>query len=341
MGRRASFVIRENGKDRFLVDRYAGGDVVSSLLHGLDSAMNMIDWGSDVISIMDEVWGEAGVILDYDAQVLLFWGSDYLMSETPLIPYLLDLMKTTRWVGWDVRWAKWGMLSMAEYLGKPRSSVCKPFQLSTEELSSEERRKNRLDRWLKGENYYNELGTIITHRNLKGEFLDYTTVNFIDDTLRLGKDIFLILQNKETSPLPREIYFDDSTHVNNYVYINKCLYIDEIDRTIHVFWGYPLSNNCLFYELHRYWLDWQIKWQYKGYAGHLKLTKRENNDLLVSREEAINNLLKIFSDPLIRGINSKHDQNDSVNVEHIREWEKDLESLEKIKQEYLMKNKMS
>lgn len=47
MGFWAIFVIRKNGRDRYFSDRYAGQDVVSSLLFGLEGAVDLIEWGTD------------------------------------------------------------------------------------------------------------------------------------------------------------------------------------------------------------------------------------------------------------------------------------------------------
>jgi len=93
-----------------------------------------LEWGKECNEILDEVWGEGAIVLDYDSKVLLFWGGQLLLDDTALIPHLVDLMRTTTWVGWDVCWAKWGMLSIAEYLSLPRSVVCQSCSNPSEEF---------------------------------------------------------------------------------------------------------------------------------------------------------------------------------------------------------------
>ncbi len=263
MGRRASFVIRKNGIDTYLFDHYVAGDIVTPLFYGLDSALDMFDWGREDTTILDEVWAEAAAIIDLDAKVLMFWGSDRLLDNVPLIPYIINFMETVTWHGWDVRHAKWGMLSMADYLGLPRSSVCATYQ-----KPSEESRKYHFNWWLTAEdNDY--VHTIISHRKLNGNLSNYTIELDLEDTLTLGEDLLKIIQDREISSLPHQKEVDE------------CLYIDEINKTIHIFWGYPLGSNALVYQLDLYWSGWQVKWIDEGYAGHLKLIGYKQDDLLI------------------------------------------------------------
>ena len=106
-------------------------------------------------------------------------------------------------------------------------------------------------------------------------------INF-DYTLMLGQDILEILKGRKTTFLPHE---KD---------VETCFYLDEIEQKIHIFWGYPVLHSCLVYYLDLYWSNWQIEWNDRGYSGHLELTNRNRNDLLLSEKEAISSLLKIF-----------------------------------------------
>ena len=142
-------------------------------MDGLDRAIDYIEFYKEWWGCLDEVMGEGGIIVDRDSKVLMFWGSDDLVDNSALIPHLINLMKNTIWVGWDVRWAKWVILSMAEYLGLPRSDVGEHYS-----TPSEETKKCQLEEWLKYENLGDvEEQTIITYRNLEGKFFDYTIRN--------------------------------------------------------------------------------------------------------------------------------------------------------------------
>lgn len=130
MGCRGSFVIRKNGINTYLYDRSFATGIMPDLFYGLDSTLDLLSRGRDRgdETILDDVWGEGGVIVDLDAKVLMFWGSDVLFDNVPLIPHLINLMETFTWKGWDVRHAQWGMSSMGQYLDLPEFSQPVTYQ---------------------------------------------------------------------------------------------------------------------------------------------------------------------------------------------------------------------
>lgn len=135
----------------------------------------------------------------------------------------------------------------------------------------------------------------------------------------MGEDLFKILKDRKTAPLlhQRDVW--------------DCLYIDEINKTIHVFWGYPLSRNSLIYELDLYWLGWQVKWIDEGYIGYLKLIGCKQDDLLFSKEEAANGVLEIVKQPIERCLTRLKQEDKSDRIKEILHWENQLKFLEKLK----------
>ena len=127
MGFHALFVIRKNGCDHYFRDRYSGEDVVSSLIFGIENAIELIECGIKVKNKGNPATdksAEGGFVVDYDLKVLMFYGCQQFLDDTALIPYLTELMAKTTWNGWNVRWAKWGMLSISEHLGFSREAIC-------------------------------------------------------------------------------------------------------------------------------------------------------------------------------------------------------------------------
>lgn len=322
MGCRGSFVIRENGINTYLYDRSFGAGIMPDIFYGVDSTLSMFGRGREDETILDEVWGEGGVIVDLDAKVMMFWGSDVLFDNVPLIPHLISFMETFTWKGWDVRHAQWGMLSMGKYLDLPEFSPSVTYQ-----KPSEEWRKYHLDWWMKADEdgaKYNEEQTVISYKKSTGNILNYTTSVESGSTLALGKDLFQILKDRKTVPLlhQRDVY--------------DCLYIDEQNKTIHVFWGYPSSFDSLGYQL-RYWSDWQVKWIDEGYVGHLKLIDYKQDDLLFSKEEAANGVIKIIKEPIERWLNRVRQKSEHNRIKEILHWKNQLMILDRLKHEWLEK----
>ena len=323
MGCRGSFVIRENGVNTYLYDSSFGAGIMPDLFYGLDSTLDLFSRGREDTTILDDVWGEGGVIVDLDAKVMMFWGSDVLFDNVPLIPHLISFMETYTWQGWDVRHAQWGMSSMGKYLDLPEFS-----QPATYQKPSKESREKHLDLWIEadksGAEFNDEEDTVISYKKSNGDILNYTTSVESDRTLALGKDLFQILKDRKTVPLPhqRDVY--------------DCLYINEQTKTIHVFWGYPSNFDPSGYQI-RYWSGWQIKWNNGGYVGHLKLISYTQNDLLFSKEEVVKGVIGILKQP----IENKLAYFKKVNKPHydkaILQWENQIMFLDRLKQEWLEK----
>lgn len=105
-------------------------------------------------------------------------------------------------------------------------------------------------------------------------------------------------------------------------------------KTIYIFWGYPLCDNCLIAMLDTYWSGWQVKWIKEGYAGFLELINNKNNNLLIPQEEAMNNVIEIFKEPIKRGLACLNEENQSSNKKLILECNNYLQDLENLKQEW-------
>lgn len=322
MGCRGSFVIRENGINTYLYDRYFAAGILPDLLYGLNSTLDMFSRAREDETILDEVWGEGGVIVDLDAKVMMFWGSDILLDNVPLIPYMIDFMETVTWQGWNVCHGKWGMLSMAKYLGiaKYPATIQKPSKKS---------RESHFNWWLDADKnstkYDEEEETVISYKKSDGSLLHYTVAEELDTTLRLGEDIFKILKDRKTVFLPhqRDVY--------------DCLYIDKKNKTIHIFWGYPLNDNSLIDRLDIYWSGWEIKWIDDGYLGYLKLIGCNDCDLLFTIEEAADRVFNIFRDPIERCLTKLEKENKLDKDRAIINWNNRLSFLDKLKQEWLKK----
>ena len=322
MGCRGGHVIRENGIDTYLYDPYFGADILPDILYGLEDTLDMLSRAKENNFLCDE---EGGVLVDIDAKLMMFWGSDLLLDNVPLIPFIVDFMQTVTWQGWDIRHAKWGTFSMKQHLGiaKYPTKIQRP---------SKEQREYHLNWWLRVDQSNTEYGeeecTVISHRTSDGRLLHYSVAEDLEDTLRLGEDLLGILENRKTVKLSHQRDVFD------------CLHIDEIHRTIHVFWGYPLcSGNNLMYRMDMYWEGWQAKWIDDGYPGYLKLIGCEDPSLLFTREEATDKVFKLFTNPIERGLTAleESDQTDLEKEQGIARWSKRIAFVAELKRQWLEK----
>ena len=213
---------------------------------------------------------------------------------------------------------------MGKYLDLPEFS-----QPATDyQKPSEEQRKRDLDLWIESDRvsakYDDKEDTVISYKQANGNILNYTTSVESDRTLALGEDLFPILKDRKTVFLP---------HQRN---VYDCLYIDEPNKTIYVFWGYPSSFDPLGYEL-RYWSGWQVKWIDEGYVGHLKLIDYKQDDLLFSKEEVVKGVIGILKQPIESKLAYFREVNKPHYTKAILEWENQLRYFDKLKQEWLEK----
>jgi len=129
MGQRANLVVRQGGKLELFYSHWCANRLPTDLFWGPDHALAFIrvqrrvgemDW-------LDEIWAEGGVILDADADAVLFYGGEDVMYDVQLRRVFLELMRRV-WAGWEVYWAHEGIADLADRVGLPRPVVLNPFR---------------------------------------------------------------------------------------------------------------------------------------------------------------------------------------------------------------------
>lgn len=101
MSNRAIFVARESGVTRFFAKHVY--DPRSCLLMGQDGLGTFMRVGpGDELARLDDVWGDAGVLMDADARRLLYFGGECAW-EIGAREVLNAFLAAEVWPGWDVR----------------------------------------------------------------------------------------------------------------------------------------------------------------------------------------------------------------------------------------------
>jgi hypothetical protein len=165
MGSQANIVVVQDGKYDLFYCHWCAASLPSDLFwgpaHAVAYARNQLDpkplvrnvpvrrfspsrqsdsWSPavDASGWLNDVWAEGGAVIDLDCKTLILYGGEDLGSHIPLRRLYLQLLQEV-WEGWAIRWAKRGILDMAEYVGLPKERVIDGHFASSEFVVAEPR----------------------------------------------------------------------------------------------------------------------------------------------------------------------------------------------------------
>lgn len=121
MGQRANLIVKQNGRWQLYYDHWCANRLDVELFWGPALALRFIEQREPVgeSDWLDEIWCEGAALLDFDEDVLLFFGGEDIMWDVPLRRAHLALMHEM-WPGWEIRWAHEGLVTVGTYVGKPK-----------------------------------------------------------------------------------------------------------------------------------------------------------------------------------------------------------------------------
>ncbi|HAI75343.1 MAG TPA: hypothetical protein DCM08_03775, partial [Microscillaceae bacterium] len=73
--------------------------------------------------LMDNAWGEGGVLIDKDKKNALVFGGGWEFHNTPALQRLYCKRVVQLWPNWTIRWCDQGAVDFAEYLGIMEDSI--------------------------------------------------------------------------------------------------------------------------------------------------------------------------------------------------------------------------
>ncbi|WP_019420741.1 WD40 repeat domain-containing protein [Paenibacillus sp. OSY-SE] len=133
MGQRANLILVRNGSYELYYSHWCANTLPRDLFWGPEETLSFIEGQQPAEGWLDDRWAEGGVIMDMDHQVLLWYGGEDIMYDIPLRRQLFALMQPL-WSGWELRWAKAGIVDMAMYLHYPLEHV-RSLEYTTELIS--------------------------------------------------------------------------------------------------------------------------------------------------------------------------------------------------------------
>ena len=124
MGQRANLIVRRNGGWSMYYTHWRANTLDADLFWGPAYATVFIQAQTpcDPDAWLDEVWAEGGAVVDHDARVLLWFGGNDILADASMRRVHLDLMSRA-WPGWQVRWAREGVVNISGYVGVPKDTV--------------------------------------------------------------------------------------------------------------------------------------------------------------------------------------------------------------------------
>lgn len=121
MGQRANLIVVRDGDAKLYYDHWCANRLDAELFWGPELALEFIEARAPVSfddGLLDEVWCEGAVVIDFDKKLLLWYGGEDLLFDVPLRDAYLDLLKGT-WASWEVRWASGDIFDIGSYLDLP------------------------------------------------------------------------------------------------------------------------------------------------------------------------------------------------------------------------------
>ena len=124
MGQRANLIVLRSGGWSMHYTHWRADTLDADLFWGPAYATVFIQAQKpcDPNAWLDEVWAEGGAVVDHDARLLLWFGGGDVRAEVPLRRAQLDLMRHA-WPGWEVRWAREGVVDIAAQAGVAKEAV--------------------------------------------------------------------------------------------------------------------------------------------------------------------------------------------------------------------------
>src|SRR5688572_21052795 len=99
MGRRACYVVKEGGALRFGYTHGGAPWVLADLTWGPEHFMLTAHFHCEAAGVMDEIWAEGGVTVDFDAKRVVAFGGENVLLHAGFQRAWLALART-RWPGW-------------------------------------------------------------------------------------------------------------------------------------------------------------------------------------------------------------------------------------------------
>lgn len=271
MGQRNNYIlIDKEGNNRIAYAHWDAPVLGRKLFYGPEELERYILShleASEEIGLLDDVFAEGGIILDFSQHKVAFWGEEYLDESPFMIPYFCQMLSQTLWKGWQVEWLFYGQLAMAESVGQDSDYITvieaehKPKTLAELQTSLAEADENPYEY------------TLVIRRKLQ-QYHCYVLPFYIEDIMPSKDGLLALLDTLNSTELSKAL---KQERLRNFIYI------DTLNREVNVFWGRAM-HSVIKSKFSDFWEGWQVILQNNGWQWlrtHFDLPS-ENKDEIVS-----------------------------------------------------------
>lgn len=276
MGQRANCVIIQDGQHQIFFSRWGAVSIADLLLAGPDVTIALSSEGYPDENLLNDVWGEGGVLIDVDKRHLLFW-SDYKIDEPYLRrPYLTVLR--TLWPTWTVEWSTFKHVDLAQAIGWDEGRV---LGLHEEVVSALRASADPLiqAKDLQTQSAAEGAQAFITLRTSMGDIFDYLSSSPTSSILSLGPHVITTLQDRQASETPHES-----------AKLFAGAFIDVPNQTLWVWENSSLDPRYLV-EIGRRWPGWAIQGHDSGIVHQVTLSGRDPSAIMIPAAQAVRKLI--------------------------------------------------
>lgn len=279
MGHRATYAIRENGRVELFYSQWGALTVPEDIFWGPVATETFIRENQESDGWLDDVWGEGGVGLNKDEQLLTWYGGEKL-GYGPHAELFSELIGAlwSEW-GWTTRRVE-GMPDVAESVGAPRSVALAepvdPWPVDPEQLGEQWRDPQ-------SKSYFG-LVSILDGQTVQTRVLDCGISPF----LAAGDGVLGHLDQLPPLDEVREYHqsrpledweAEDQRRAPMTNYLNSGAVIDRDARQV-LFFGTAVSAHDLAY-FRSEWPGWTVERHDAGLAGHFERAGAEAPDELL------------------------------------------------------------
>lgn len=125
MGQRANLIVIRDGQWELYYDHWCANRLDRELFWGPQLATEFVQGREPVdrdSGWLDDVWCEGGAVIDHDQRVLVWFGGEDIMGE-PMERAVHARAMAHVWAGWEIRWARRGIVDLATYVGVPTEDM--------------------------------------------------------------------------------------------------------------------------------------------------------------------------------------------------------------------------
>lgn len=285
MGSRANYILITSQQTSYYYHHWGAQTIPQDLFWGPENAQCFIKSLEPVDELLDDVWCEGAVLIDYPQQILMLYGGEDLQWHHTLKRVYLALLRLS-WKGWRVYWAEYEWQSILQAFGHPLEGYIEPKSLAFARLRTSDLKK--------GLEYQDTLTTLKTDH----QFLHLGMHFRCDVILAQGKKIL-----KKLLKLPSTTIISQTCDA----YYDSFLFID-MDKQSIVYQNEYNRHPELPGYLQKIWPDWEIEENLKGLYRHAQLCELDWQKLVISQEEALQVLTKLCLN------NTQHDRGRVINM---------------------------